>query len=73
MFRYRLNSTNPIDPNGMEAVLCLDGDKPIAGRIYPLDVWFEVIKLNDSDPDCSPEDIEAGRDSYFKKASAKSE
>lgn len=36
-----------------------------------LDVWFEVIKLNDSDPDCSPEDIEAGRDSYFKKAAAK--
>jgi len=38
-----------------------------------LDVWFEVVKLNDSDPDCSPEDIEAGRDSYFKKAAAKSE
>lgn len=38
-----------------------------------LDVWFEAIKLNDSDPDCSPEDIEAGRDSYFKKAAAKSE
>ena len=38
-----------------------------------LDVRFEVVKLNDSDPDCSPEDIEAGRDSYFKKAAAKSE
>lgn len=38
-----------------------------------LDVWFEVVKLNDSDPDCSPEDIEAARDSYFKKAAAKSE
>ena len=33
-----------------------------------LDVWFEVIKLNDEDPECSPEDIEAGRDSYFKSA-----
>ena len=38
-----------------------------------LDVWFEVVKLNDDDPECSPEDIEAGRDSYFKKAAAKSE
>lgn len=38
-----------------------------------LDVFVDVVKLNDSDPDCSPEDIEAGRDSYFKKAAAKSE
>ena len=37
-----------------------------------LDVWFDVVKLNDSDPECSPEDIEAGRDSYFKKHAAKS-
>lgn len=37
-----------------------------------LNVWFEVIKLNDDDPECSPEDIEAGRDSYFKKHAAKS-
>lgn len=38
-----------------------------------LDVFVEVVKLNDSDPDCSPEDIEAGRDSVHKKAAAKSE
>ena len=38
-----------------------------------LDVWFEVVKPNDEDPDCSPEDIEAGRDSVHKKAAAKSE
>lgn len=31
-----------------------------------LDVFVEVVKINDGDPDCSPEDIEAGRDSYFK-------
>ncbi len=33
-----------------------------------LDVFVEVIKLNDEDPDCSPEEIEAGRDSVYKKA-----
>lgn len=32
-----------------------------------LDLWFEVIKF-DGDPECSPEDIETGRDSYFKSA-----
>jgi hypothetical protein len=36
-----------------------------------LDVFVEVIKLNDEDPDCSPEEIEAGRDSVYKKAAAK--
>lgn len=35
-----------------------------------LDLFVEVVKLNDEDPDCSLKDIEAGRDSYFKKRAA---
>ena len=36
-----------------------------------LDITVEVVKLNGEDPDCSPEEIEAGRDSVYKKAAAK--
>ena len=32
-----------------------------------LDITIEVVKLNDEDPDCWPEEIEAGRDSYYRR------
>lgn len=47
-------------------VIELEGGTDVEVISATLDVFVEVVKLNDGDPDCSPEDIEAGRDSYFK-------